>query len=660
MNINPDRYDYRDSGNVWEVDVYSNNKVIATFVANKNIKGSIQSLGGGTLPYDFSKQEDVKLYIDFQFNNSLNKLYFDENGRLQKELTSLEQSFSQYSGQTSEVKDLGAVQIKYPPSSTSNNSPSNSLGSYYYSVEGDNTFGWKLSIFYNGTPIKLADYGWASKYDPSYTYNFPNNPKGSESVKAWAEYLIKRGFQPEYPPDPTFQNPPSSSPTPLPPSTPVISDNKGEVALKVPSSNDIYSNNPYAYEIKPDYGYNTTTNSTQKGWKIFISYNGIPINFLPDGPLLIDFSRNYDEAIEYVERLIRKTGFTDRAGTNYPPFEPKVPKAIITAPGFASTEVPIIKGDGTPKDLGVVQMTPIDEATELDKIEASQLNTLELEKLSAPKFTPEYFAQKKLTDLVISLKQTAIPLAITLISSFGITQASKLIAQGKTKAEDLKDQLSCPTKPEILKLIQRKNKLTKQLNNALKSIDRATKILGITGNVLTTLEIAFRILKNLPLPSAVPPGVGLPVNVILGIQDSKDKIDKTITKLKAANAGLLTILVIIRQILTQLLQLLSLLDSLIQECSPDNDEAQETVSSELLALSQQQNSQNLPLIESVNGFKMSVETENTASTLKRKRALAQNAQGVVMLKGEWSFSSIDQILIDELVFYIQQNSLKAD
>jgi len=31
-----------------------------------------------------------------------------------------------------------------------------------------------------------------------------------------------------------------------------------------------------------------------------------------------------------------------------------------------------------------------------------------------------------------------------------------------------------------------------------------------------------------------------------------------------------------------------------------------------------------------------------------------------MLRGEWSFSSIDQILIDELVFYIQTNNLKAD
>jgi len=57
---------------------------------------------------------------------------------------------------------------------------------------------------------------------------------------------------------------------------------------------------------------------------------------------------------------------------------------------------------------------------------------------------------------------------------------------------------------------------------------------------------------------------------------------------------------------------------------------------------------------------MGVETETTTNPLKRRRAIARNKSGVVMLKGEWSFSSIDQILIDELVFYIQQNNLKAD
>ena len=117
-------------------------------------------------------------------------------------------------------------------------------------------------------------------------------------------------------------------------------------------------------------------------------------------------------------------------------------------------------------------------------------------------------------------------------------------------------------------------------------------------------------------------------------------------------------MVLLRQVLTQAVQYLNLLDSLVQHCYPDAN--QEQLSAELTALTQQQTQQLSPVVINVNGFEMGVETEATTNSLKRRRAIARNKQGVVMLKGEWSFSSIDQILIDELVFYIQQNDLKAE
>ena len=49
----------------------------------------------------------------------------------------------------------------------------------------------------------------------------------------------------------------------------------------------------------------------------------------------------------------------------------------------------------------------------------------------------------------------------------------------------------------------------------------------------------------------------------------------------------------------------------------------------------------------------------TNNQLKRRQAIARNVGGVIMLRGEPSFSSNDQILIDELVFFINMNNLKA-
>ena len=87
----------------------------------------------------------------------------------------------------------------------------------------------------------------------------------------------------------------------------------------------------------------------------------------------------------------------------------------------------------------------------------------------------------------------------------------------------------------------------------------------------------------------------------------------------------------------------------------------ESINQELLDLSQEQEEDGNPVIRNINGFIMAVVTDdnNPVGSLKRRYAIAKNTRGVVQLKGEPSFSASDQILIDELVFYIQQNDLKA-
>jgi hypothetical protein len=339
-----------------------------------------------------------------------------------------------------------------------------------------------------------------------------------------------------------------------------------------------------------------------------------------------------------------------------------LPKILISKPGYESLEIIPYKGDGTVKtDLGVISLNPTTVALEQDKIEASQLNINQIKELSKENKGADYFIQERLSNQINTIKSTLIPSIITMIAAFGITKATKLAMENKDKILDtINKQSTCPTQPELTALINRKNKLVKQLKNSLKIIDSTTKALGIAGGTIEGLNIAFNILKNLPIPvSTGVPGVpGLLTNVILAIQDNKDRLDKLIGKLRTINASTLSILVLLRQVLSQVLQLLNLLDQLVEKCYPDAE--QERIAIELTALTNEQSQQLSPVVTNVNGFEMGVETEVTNNSLKRRRAIARNKSGVVMLKGEFSFSSIDQILIDELVFYIQQNDLKAD
>lgn len=331
---------------------------------------------------------------------------------------------------------------------------------------------------------------------------------------------------------------------------------------------------------------------------------------------------------------------------------------IVNSTGFQFVEPTLYKGDNTLKtDLGVIQLQPLLPSLNQEKLSSSQLNRAQIEELSKGNKGADYFAQERLSNQIGTIKSTLIPSILTMVAGFGLTQVSKIKPEQFSKYIE---QANCPTQTELIALINKKNKLVKQLNNTLKIIDTTTKALGVTGGIIEGLNIAFNILKNLPIPTSTGvPGVpGLPTNVVLAIQDNKDKIDKLIGKLRNINTSTLSILVLLRQVLLQALQLLNLLDQLVQKCYPDAE--QERVAIELTALTNTQSQQLSPVVIDVNGFTMGVETEVTDKPLKRRRATATNKQGVAMLKGEWSFSSIDQILIDELVFYIQQNNLKAD
>ena len=316
----------------------------------------------------------------------------------------------------------------------------------------------------------------------------------------------------------------------------------------------------------------------------------------------------------------------------------------IIAVGYQAINPPLYKGDNTLKtDLGVLQLQPVISSLTQDKIKSTQLSKDQIKEISRGKKDLSYYAEEKLSNQVNTLKNTLIPAVLTMVAAFGITKLSDYKPEQLPK---LLDQSFCPTQAELTNLINRKNKLVKQLDNSLKLIDKTTKALGITQGVIILLDATLFTSEN--TPTSINP-------FTLGFNK---KLNQVIEKLKSVNAGILSILIILRQVLAQALQLLNLLDALIQKCYPDTN--QERVSLELTALTVQQSVQLSPVVTNVNGFEMGVETENSPNTLKRRRAIARNKQGVVMLQGEWSFSSIDQILIDELVFYIQQNDLKAD
>ena len=112
-----------------------------------------------------------------------------------------------------------------------------------------------------------------------------------------------------------------------------------------------------------------------------------------------------------------------------------------------------------------------------------------------------------------------------------------------------------------------------------------------------------------------------------------------------------------------ILRYLKKIDELIERCAGENEGLEMTeINNELLAIGKESVEQGNPVVTNVNGFEISVEVDQQSKTgeLYKRRAIGKNSAGVTILKGDGSFSAEDQILIDELSFYIVQNNLKAD
>ena len=314
-------------------------------------------------------------------------------------------------------------------------------------------------------------------------------------------------------------------------------------------------------------------------------------------------------------------------------------------------------------DLGIIQLNPLESNLKQEIIDLLTFKDAEVEEYATKDLTFEFHIQKNLNISIDELKKIVIPLILNLVAQYGLTKVQELLAEikanGNQLTEAIKQQITCPLKEDISKIIATKNKLVKQINNTLNSIKTATDAIQLSDTTVQSIDAVFQILKVLPTPTAIG-GVGIPISVINAVQDVKTFLNNNIGKIKQGIGGLSSILGILVKILTQVLDFLNLLDLITQFCSQENNTPQDQISAELTALTQQQSNQLSPVVINVNGFEMGTETEITDQPLKRRRALARNKQGIVMLKGEWSYSSIDQILIDELVFYIQQNNLKAD
>ena len=350
------------------------------------------------------------------------------------------------------------------------------------------------------------------------------------------------------------------------------------------------------------------------------------------------------------------------------------PKLAYEMEGYAPQIQTIVTGNGEVlSQLSPVGLLNIEVAA---KIEAEKLKTLanqaiaKVEKIALSAIELSIVVIKNsVLKITSTIQNKLFPLAVGLLILFGITK----LAQSNSE--------KCPNDALLKLAIKRRNSIVKQLNNVYKIIVINSALVALflyIGNLFKQGKITI---GNLPFPVAVPPGIGIPYAVISKLEDVKELFEKLSDTNKDLRKALIIALVFLIASLIIILIYLKKIDGLIEKCVGDSNRLRDgtggdgtggdgsdeglqmtEINSELLALGTQSQSQGNPIVTNVNGFEISVvvDEDSKAGELYRRQAIAKNSTGITILKGESSFSAEDQILIDELSFYIVQNNLKAD
>lgn len=198
-------------------------------------------------------------------------------------------------------------------------------------------------------------------------------------------------------------------------------------------------------------------------------------------------------------------------------------------------------------------------------------------------------------------------------------------------------------------------------DNAIRIItDNENKIRKINGDIqristyINIFSTIINIISAIPIPTAVPPGIGFPTSLIIRFVKILDRANRIVISL---SAYLPTILLS----LDKAIQILNDYKSQLLNINGEIDNATTSSGYSDFFLTEPTGTNEFP---EYKGFKFAIREENDPKFVvrgfKRRYAVAINKRGIESVKSEYSFTLDPNDLIDQLKLIIDQRNLSAD
>ena len=218
----------------------------------------------------------------------------------------------------------------------------------------------------------------------------------------------------------------------------------------------------------------------------------------------------------------------------------------------------------------------------------------------------------------------------------------------------------CPPDKELKRIIKLRDNLLKVINGLEKRLNTFKSISNKLKPAITVAKAAINTVKSVPTPTVltfVPdPGAlvkGVPFSSLTKLSDRLIKLNNLLDSLEGDVEGINWVITSVSTTISSLKERVSILDKAIEACSKKSSALPEIV----LQSHPKENtcSENTPLDSNYlyKGYELAiVQDPNSPAIAPKRYAVAKDSRGIVILKGQSSFSSSTQILLDEIKFRI--------
>jgi hypothetical protein len=284
-----------------------------------------------------------------------------------------------------------------------------------------------------------------------------------------------------------------------------------------------------------------------------------------------------------------------------------------------------------------------------------------------------------MAEVSVQVLENALPSSLKLTGSEKLGQV--ILEKGIQISDQIQPQLTniqnelnsapngtCLPPAQLDLIILQRNNIVNKLNQIGSVLDTTTAAAGITSDLLNSLITAAQTLRvaktALIAADATAGGIGPFASLVFQANEVLDALkfdslgNSKLNKLKSIIDNTAAPISITSSFISIAIVSLNSIDNILKQCSPNSTYL--AISNDLENITLRQNIAENTLNQiTYKGFVLEIEIIPYTPTVNRRRAIGKNQSGIIMIQTEFSFTTSNQVLINELKLIIDRDNLKA-